>query len=102
MDRAGRMWQDHWAVSTKNYIHTESKNGLCKARKQATLGPALGEMLSGLQIGSWQAAILLNEEIWRQENGDAAVAGSFTEDQAAMAPSARRPLLSTLGGWWIV
>lgn len=47
-------------------------------------------MLPGLQIGYWQAAILLNEEIWRQENGDAVVAGSFTEDQAATALSARR------------
>lgn len=85
MDRVGRMWQGHWAVSTNNYTYISS--GLCKCRKQATSGLALGEMLPGLQIGSWQATILLNEEIWRQENGDAVVAGSFTEDQAATAPS---------------
>lgn len=86
---------------TTTYIYS----GLSKRRKQATSGLALGEMLPGLQIGSWQATILLNEEIWRQENGDAVVAGSFTEDQAGTAPSAQRPpplAPSHPSGWWIV
>lgn len=87
MDGVGRMWQGHWAVSTNNYIYIQWPR---QTQKKATSGLALGEMLPGLQIGSWQAPILLNEEIWRQENGDAVVAGSFTEDQAATAPSARR------------